>query len=70
MFTWRPRPPTLLSVEKQKEIKKNVKKYAAEFDARDKMLQYKASKVNYIDLGYLCKSSMQRYHFAILAGSC
>ncbi|OQV21963.1 Eukaryotic translation initiation factor 3 subunit B [Hypsibius exemplaris] len=44
MFTWRPRPPTLLSLEKQKEIKKNLKKYTPEFEARDKMLLNKASK--------------------------
>lgn len=42
---WRPRPPTLLSKEQMKEIKKNLKKYAAQFDLKDKMTLSKASKV-------------------------
>lgn len=32
---WRPRPASLLSAEKQKEIKKNYKTYAAAFEAAD-----------------------------------
>jgi translation initiation factor 3 subunit B len=28
---WRPRPPTLLSAEKQEEIKSNLDKYAKEY---------------------------------------
>lgn len=43
-FYWRPRPPTLLSEEKQKEIKKNLKKYYAQFESKDRMRQSKASK--------------------------
>lgn len=43
-FSWRPRPPTLLSEEKIKEIRKNLKKYADEFDAKDRMAHSKLSK--------------------------
>lgn len=41
---WRPRPMTLLSAEHQKEIKKNLKKYYAQFESKDRMRQSKASK--------------------------
>nr|CAI5869782.1 unnamed protein product [Callosobruchus analis] len=41
---WRPRPPTLLSEEKQKDIKKNLKKYYPQFESKDRMRQSKASK--------------------------
>ena len=41
---WRPRPPTLLSREQLRDIKKNLKKYSVQFDAKDKMRQSKASK--------------------------
>ncbi|XP_023327407.1 eukaryotic translation initiation factor 3 subunit B [Eurytemora carolleeae] len=41
---WRPRPQTLLSEKQVKEIKKNLKKYSDQFNAKDKMRQSKASK--------------------------
>lgn len=41
---WRPRPPTLLSAEQHKEIKKNLKKYYAQFESKDRMRMTKASK--------------------------
>lgn len=41
---WRPRPPSLLSEKQQKEIKKNLKKYYAQFESKDRMRQSKASK--------------------------
>lgn len=41
---WRPRPPTLLSPEKLKEIKKNLKSYYPQFESKDRMRQSKASK--------------------------
>lgn len=41
---WRPRPPTLLSIKQQKEIKKNLKKYYPQFESKDRMRQSKASK--------------------------
>ncbi|XP_013774809.1 eukaryotic translation initiation factor 3 subunit B-like isoform X1 [Limulus polyphemus] len=41
---WRPRPLTLLSEEKIKEIKKNLKKYSAQFEIKDRMSLSKASK--------------------------
>ncbi|KAJ3332456.1 Translation initiation factor 3 subunit b [Blyttiomyces sp. JEL0837] len=34
-FLWRPRPPTPLSVEEQKKIKKNLKEFSKEFDEVD-----------------------------------
>ncbi|KAI4456594.1 eukaryotic translation initiation factor 3 eif3 -related [Holotrichia oblita] len=41
---WRPRPPTLLSEEQQKEIKIKLKKYYPQFESKDRMRQSKASK--------------------------
>jgi len=41
---WRPRPPTLLSKEQIKDVKKNLKKYSDQFNAKDKMRQNRASK--------------------------
>merc|ERR1712034_13227 len=43
-LVWRPRPPTLLSKEQLKEIKKNLKKCSDQFNAKDKMRQSRASK--------------------------
>ncbi|XP_037715892.1 eukaryotic translation initiation factor 3 subunit B [Drosophila subpulchrella] len=43
-FLWRPRPPTLLGEEKQKEIKKNLKKYYAAFEQKDRLRLTRASK--------------------------
>ena len=43
-LTWRPRPPTLLSKEQLKDVKKNLKKYSDQFIAKDKMRLSKASK--------------------------
>uniref|UniRef100_A0A915JVC4 Translation initiation factor beta propellor-like domain-containing protein n=1 Tax=Romanomermis culicivorax TaxID=13658 RepID=A0A915JVC4_ROMCU len=43
-FNWRPRPRSLLTDAKMKEIKKNMKKYAAEFDEKDKRKLDKASQ--------------------------
>ncbi|KAF9478508.1 translation initiation factor eIF-3b [Pholiota conissans] len=34
-FIWRPRPPTLLSKEKQKQIRRNLKEYSRTFDEED-----------------------------------
>ena len=44
-FLWRPRPPTLLSDEDVKELKKNFKKYQKMFEAEDIMKDTEASKV-------------------------
>ncbi|CAG9774050.1 unnamed protein product [Ceutorhynchus assimilis] len=41
---WRPRPATPLTEKQQKEIKKNLKKYYAQFESKDRMRQSKASK--------------------------
>lgn len=43
-LTWRPRPPSLITEEKLKEIRKNFKKYSEQFDQKDKASQSKASK--------------------------
>jgi len=40
---WRPRPPTLLSKEKLKEIKKNLKEYSVAFNKQDESKDTKAS---------------------------
>lgn len=40
-FMWRPRPPTLLSKESIKAIKKNMKVIAAEYEAEDKKMEAK-----------------------------
>ncbi len=34
-FQWRPRPPTLLSKEEQKTIRKNLREYSRVFDRED-----------------------------------
>lgn len=36
-FVWRPRPPSILSEEKKKEIQKNFKQYSRRFDEEDAM---------------------------------
>lgn len=43
-FAWRPRPPTLLPDQQQKEIKKSLKKYYAQFESKDRMRLTRASK--------------------------
>lgn len=35
-FAWRPRPPTFLSKEEQKQVRKNLREYSKEFDEEDK----------------------------------
>ena len=35
-FIWRPRPPTLLSKEEQKQVRKNLREYSKEFEEEDK----------------------------------
>lgn len=34
-FLWRPRPPSLLSPEKEEEIANNLKKYSKKYEAED-----------------------------------
>jgi translation initiation factor 3 subunit B len=34
-FAWRPRPPTLLSKEEQKQIRKNLREYSRVFEQED-----------------------------------
>ena len=34
-FSWRPRPPSFLSPEKEEEIAKNLKKYSKKYEAED-----------------------------------
>lgn len=35
-FVWRPRPPTFLSKEEQKMVRKNLREYSKEFDEEDR----------------------------------
>lgn len=37
-FLWRPRPPTLLSPEKEAEIQKNLKKYSKKYEEEDELV--------------------------------
>ena len=34
---WRPRPPTMLSKEEQKQIRKNLREYSKDFDEQDRI---------------------------------
>lgn len=34
---WRPRPPTLLSRDEQKQIRKNLREYSRDFDEQDRI---------------------------------
>lgn len=34
-FIWRPRPPTLLSIQQKKNIRKNLREYSRTFDEED-----------------------------------
>ena len=34
-WLWRPRPPTMLSKEEQKQIRKNLREYSKEFEIQD-----------------------------------
>ena len=43
-LTWRPRPPSLLSREQVKDIKKNLKRYSDQFTAKDRIKLSRASK--------------------------
>ena len=43
-FSWRPRPPSLLSAEQIKEIRKNLKPYSEKFNAADRVYQMTVSK--------------------------
>jgi translation initiation factor 3 subunit B len=35
LFSWRPRPPTLVSREGQRKVRRNLKDYSREFEAED-----------------------------------
>ncbi|KAK9090559.1 hypothetical protein Sjap_023736 [Stephania japonica] len=43
-FTWRPRPPSLLSTEKEEEIAKNLKKYSKKYEAEDQDVSLQLSE--------------------------
>jgi translation initiation factor 3 subunit B len=43
-FLWRPRPPTLLSKEEQKKIRKNLREYSKQFEEEDEMEATAANK--------------------------
>ena len=46
-FVWRPRPALLISPEKQEHIKRNLKQYAARFDAREKIVRLRKKRKIY-----------------------
>lgn len=41
---WRPRPPTLLSKEEQRTVRRNLREYSKEFDELDKELEEGANQ--------------------------
>lgn len=41
---WRPRPPTFLSKEEQKQVRRNLREYSREFDELDKELEEGANQ--------------------------
>lgn len=41
---WRPRPPSLLTTDVVKKIKRDLKKYSADFDIKDRMAISRVSK--------------------------
>ena len=43
-LSWRPRPPTILSAEQIKEIRKNLKQYSEKYNAADRLYQSRVSK--------------------------
>ncbi|KAF9662035.1 hypothetical protein SADUNF_Sadunf18G0011200 [Salix dunnii] len=43
-FLWRPRPPSLLSPEKEEEIAKNLKKYSKKYEAEDQDVSLQLSE--------------------------
>ena len=43
-FAWRPRPPTLLSKDEQKKIRKNLREYSKAFDEQDFAKKNKANQ--------------------------
>ncbi|CAG9463948.1 unnamed protein product [Pedinophyceae sp. YPF-701] len=42
-FQWRPRPPTLLSAEEEKQVQKDLRKYTKKFELEDQALLMQAS---------------------------
>ena len=55
---WRPRPALLLSPEKQEDIKRNLKKYAARFDAREKIVRLQKKRKIYDEMSTKYKEWM------------
>ena len=43
-FLWRPRPPTMLSKDEQKAIRKNLREYSKQFDEEDAFKAHAANK--------------------------
>jgi translation initiation factor 3 subunit B len=43
-FQWRPRPPSLLSPEKEEEISHNLRKYSKKYDDEDKYMSNELSE--------------------------
>ena len=58
---WRPRPPTLLSAQQQKDIKKSLKKYSAQFEVKDRLKMSKASKVTFFFVFSISKYFLSQF---------
>lgn len=43
-FLWRPRPPSLLSAEKEEEISRNLRKYSKKYEAEDQDVSLQLSE--------------------------
>jgi translation initiation factor 3 subunit B len=43
-FAWRPRPPTLLSKDEQKTVRRNLRDYSKRFEEQDALKKSSASK--------------------------
>lgn len=43
-FSWRPRPPTLLSKDEQKQVRRNLREYSKIFDEQDQARKSTANK--------------------------
>merc|ERR1712059_120209 len=43
-LVWRPRPPSLLSKEQQKDVRKNLKKYTDQFNAKTRCVRTRPAR--------------------------
>ena len=43
-FSWRPRPPTMLSKDEQKQVRRNLREYSKTFDDQDQQRKTSANR--------------------------